>query len=636
MPLRRTVAVLAALVALTFSATALARHRQGAHAAAPPGSAALIVQLAERELARGVHEVPDGSNRSPDIRRYDRATVGSVFGAPWCAYFASYVAKQAGAPIGYGGAGIGYVPYIRAWAKATGRSRRTPKPGYLITFPEHVGIVEHVYSNHTLSSIEGNAGNAVRREYHTWSEAVSYVKIAADDGGAISTNQPHPPPTTVRGPLRARIHAYPSGDVAAGENVDFTSQDSSGNPVRETWSFGEHRGVDATGENVSHTFAKPGRYTVTLRLTDRRGRHSAARQTINVHPPESPQPQLSLDNPTIHPGDTVNMDASGSSSPNGDIARYEWDFLGNGNFVAGDDTASYTYTTPGTYTVRVRVTDDTGLQAEADRTVTVLGFDPPVASVGCDNSEISAGDTLNCSSDDSASPFAVTKHEWDINGDGNYDLRGKDVSFSYSRPGYYRIHLRVTDEHGNTGEADTYVKVDDAAPTASFTHPTVKLNTPATFDGSASSDIDGQIARWEWDAGLGAGFQPGGPTFTQTYTQPGWHDVTLRVTDNAGLTDETDYWFYVRNHAPVAVLSATPTSAVHGSTISFDGTHSYDPDAGDSITKWQWDFLGNGHWTTGASTATYTYANPGTYYAKLKVTDRYGATKTAQVTIVVS
>ena len=51
-----------------------------------------MIKLAQAELSRGVHEVPDGSNNSADISRYRTATVGAARGAPWCAYFASYVA----------------------------------------------------------------------------------------------------------------------------------------------------------------------------------------------------------------------------------------------------------------------------------------------------------------------------------------------------------------------------------------------------------------------------------------------------------------------------------------------------------------------------------------------------------------
>src|SRR4051812_13583157 len=58
-------------------------------------TSAKIVALARKELKLGVREIPDGSNRAPAIRRYETATRGSYFGAPWCAYFVSYIARRA-------------------------------------------------------------------------------------------------------------------------------------------------------------------------------------------------------------------------------------------------------------------------------------------------------------------------------------------------------------------------------------------------------------------------------------------------------------------------------------------------------------------------------------------------------------
>src|SRR5438045_516885 len=85
-----------------------------------------IVRLSQAELAKGVREVPDGSNNSRSIARYRSATVGAMRGAPWCAYFASYIAKRAGVPLGWHGEGMRYVPSIRDGAHKTGRWWRTP------------------------------------------------------------------------------------------------------------------------------------------------------------------------------------------------------------------------------------------------------------------------------------------------------------------------------------------------------------------------------------------------------------------------------------------------------------------------------------------------------------------------------
>jgi Zn-dependent metalloprotease len=65
---------------------------------------------------------------------------------------------------------------------------------------------------------------------------------------------------------------------------------------------------------------------------------------------------------------TVTVDASGSTDAEG-IASYRWDF-GDGTEADGV-TASHTYTDPGTYTVRLTVTDTGGATATAEASVVV-------------------------------------------------------------------------------------------------------------------------------------------------------------------------------------------------------------------------------------------------------------------------
>jgi len=74
-----------------------------------PGSSAAnaMVQIAESQV--GQSEQPPGSNDGPAISMYRTATSGAAAGEPWCAYFASWVARQAGEPIGSSGQGLGYV-----------------------------------------------------------------------------------------------------------------------------------------------------------------------------------------------------------------------------------------------------------------------------------------------------------------------------------------------------------------------------------------------------------------------------------------------------------------------------------------------------------------------------------------------
>jgi CHAP domain len=159
---------------------ALAAAGGTSEVSAPGGSTgdAGLAALNVAESQVGVTEQPPGSNDGPQIAEYRTATQGAYAGAPWCAYFVSWCANRAGAPIGDHGQGLGSVAGITDWARSTGRLTQTPAPGELILFgTEHVGIVKSVNADGSLTTVEGNASNGVREETRWPSEATGYVAL---------------------------------------------------------------------------------------------------------------------------------------------------------------------------------------------------------------------------------------------------------------------------------------------------------------------------------------------------------------------------------------------------------------------------------------------------------------------------
>jgi hypothetical protein len=146
------------------------------------GPGARIVATAEGQL--GQAEQPPGSNESPAIAQYRTATAGAIAGAPWCAYFASWAARQAGEPIGSQGQGLGSVSEIWSWAQSTGRAVSNgpgvvPRPGDLIVFgDEHVGIVRNVLPSGQIRTIEGNYEDKVAANVRSAGEATGYVSMS--------------------------------------------------------------------------------------------------------------------------------------------------------------------------------------------------------------------------------------------------------------------------------------------------------------------------------------------------------------------------------------------------------------------------------------------------------------------------
>ena len=140
--------------------------------------------LAAAQSQVGVSEQPPGSNDAPQIAEYRTATAGSGVG-PWCAYFTSWAAAQAGVPLGEAGQGFGSVSALYGWAQRTGRATPAgpgvqPNPGDLIVWGgEHIGIVESVDPDGSIHTIEGNSSNAVSRRTYgpDGGGATGYVRL---------------------------------------------------------------------------------------------------------------------------------------------------------------------------------------------------------------------------------------------------------------------------------------------------------------------------------------------------------------------------------------------------------------------------------------------------------------------------
>ncbi len=119
-----------------------------------------IVRIAESQL--GYSESPPGS----DCTRYGPCV-------EWCSLFVAWVWERAGVPLGGGSAPYAYSGSLYEWAKAHGgrvlAPTATPSPGDAVFFGSgpadsaHVGIVERVFADGEILTIDGNYGDRVAR-----------------------------------------------------------------------------------------------------------------------------------------------------------------------------------------------------------------------------------------------------------------------------------------------------------------------------------------------------------------------------------------------------------------------------------------------------------------------------------------
>jgi len=138
----------------------------------------------------------------------------------------------------------------------------------------------------------------------------------------------------------------------------------------------------------------------------------------------------------------------------------------------------------------------------------------------------------------------------------------------------YTVTVRATDNGNPNMTSDTSFMVTvrnvDRAPTANIGVPstTVCLGQAVNFNGSASSDPDGDPLTFSWN--FGDGSPPGtGPTISHTYANPGTYTVTLTVTDNCTRANTASASVTVS--ACQATISRCPSSPAVNLNSSNDG-----------------------------------------------------------------
>jgi PKD repeat protein len=164
------------------------------------------------------------------------------------------------------------------------------------------------------------------------------------------------------------------------------------------------------------------------------------------------------------------FDGSGSSDPDGTIASYEWSF-GDGT-VANGEKPVHTYALPGSYTVKLTVTDDAGFTASKERNVTVADA-PPVASFVTTTASPTATAPVSFDGSSSSDPDGtIASYEWSF-GDGSSATGGPGLTHTYTVPGQYTVTLTVTDNGGKTASASHSVTVVPAPTPAPTPTPTI-------------------------------------------------------------------------------------------------------------------------------------------------------------------
>lgn len=254
----------------------------------------------------------------------------------------------------------------------------------------------------------------------------------------------------------AAVNQAPTADFSAAVSdltVDLdgtSSSDVEGSIVAYDWDFGD--GASGTGATSRHTYAAPGTYTVSLTVTDADGAQATKQAAVTVTAPNvAPTARFTAS----VSAQTLTVDGSGSSDPDGSIAQYQWDF-GDGSSATGATPQQHTYAAGGTFDVSLTVTDDRGATNTATRAVVIVA---PNASPTAALAASAEGLTVTVDGSASSDPDgSISSFAWDF-GDGAQATGSTPAAHTYAAAGSYVITLTVTDNDGATDSVSRSVTV---------------------------------------------------------------------------------------------------------------------------------------------------------------------------------
>ena len=419
------------------------------------------------------------------------------------------------------------------------------------------------------------------------------------------------------------------------EAILFTDTSVTPNGVITEWQWDMGDGTVYTinnpnDRNITHQFATPNQFLVSLTITDAAGCTDTHTQTVVVQP----GPVAMFTYSASCTGQPVIF--TDLSIPNGgsDIVSWTWDF---GDIPSGNNNTSNLQNPAHTfvgempvdgYTVSLTVTNATGCTATISQQVFV--DDTPFVEIIPSETEICLTESILFSGvgDNVVSWF------WTF-GDGNTSTL-QNPTHTYLSAGTYNVNLSIVTAQGCTNDASVQIVVNHV-PSAGFTtNSPVCLESPIQFNNTSVSP-NGNIQTWIWDFGDGTTQTiqaPNDPNVAYTYLQAGTFDVTLTVIDNVGCEDSFTRQVNIQN-SPLANFTFDQTC--FGEPVLFTDLSS--PNGGPDLFSWEWEFgdpLSGTFNSSNLQNPSHQFTAPGIFNVSLTVTNTLGCTNTIEIEVEVS
>jgi uncharacterized repeat protein (TIGR01451 family) len=291
---------------------------------------------------------------------------------------------------------------------------------------------------------------------------------------------------------------------------------------------------------ISHIYADPAKmYTVKLNVRDDDNAISKNPAELEIAINYKPIARLSVDIKEAYTYSDIVISGESSTDSDGQIAEYYFDF--------GDEQTSDWITTSTTthqyidgtkkYAISLKVKDDNGaISEEIPMTEILILNRKPVPELLVEAKDIYVLDEVVFDASGSMDmDGAKLEFYIDFDDDSNSGwVTEPIIKHTYTNgPQDYSVELQVKDSDSEISTLVVPITVKNRVPIADAgSDQTVELSQEIAFDGSLSTDPEGNVLTYRWDFGDGTSTNwVDSAKTTHIYTESGEYTVTLTVSD---------------------------------------------------------------------------------------------------------
>ncbi len=468
------------------------------------------------------------------------------------------------------------------------------------------------YTNYNFylngNSVQSGSGSQLTEDFASGPDSV-YVVIT-DSNGVSATS----------GTISQTVNSDPTVSISSSQNptdvgksITLTASASGGTG---SYSYQWYESGSAISGATSSTYttsdySSSGTYDYYVSVTDGAGyavNSNTIDETVNSDPTVSASSNVSSAD--------VNYPIEFSSSPSGGTSPYTYSWTIGGTQVSTSQDFSYSFSSAGSYTVEVTVTDAIGETYSASVTVTINNN--PSVSVSSSQNPTDAGNAVTFTASESGGTGTIS-YAWTVNGAS--EGSGSTLDYSFSSAGSYTIEVTVTDSDGHVASSTLTetVYVDPSVSVSSSQNPT-DVGNSVTFTASGSGGSGSYTYQWYVNSAAVSGATSS--TYTTSFSSSGTDSIYVIIKDSVGNSATSSTLTETVNVDPSVSISSSQNPTDVGNSVTFTASGS----GGTGSYSYQWYV--NSASVSGATSSTYTtsFGSSGSDSVYVVITDGIGNT----------